>query len=145
MWARTPSRVALWYKQLVIYALRIGEVPLETGRAIAYLSIDEDGMVAPVIAASDEAGLREIVVRAGGQEIICEEALGRAARQLGLRVHSLPPWTSIPRAEIATLLNLGADALEPDAIAAIGPALLAAGELQCWPPSVLAVPRSRQS
>jgi len=113
----------------VIYALRIGEVPLETGRAIAYLSIDEDGMVAPVIAASDEAGLREIVVRAGGQEIICEEALGRAARQLGLRVQPLPPWTSVPRAEIATLLNLGADALEPDAIAAIGPALLAAGEL----------------
>ncbi len=119
----------------MIYALRIGEIPLETGHAIAYLSVDEAGMVAPVIAESDEAGLREIVAAARGREVICEEALGRAARRLGLRAQPLPPWTRVPRAELATVLNLGANALEPAAMVAVSPALFAAAqlvELQPW-------------
>ena len=44
----------------------------------AYLSIDEAGMVAPVIAESDEAGLREIVAGAGGREVICEASASRS-------------------------------------------------------------------
>jgi len=113
----------------VIYVLRVGELPVATGRAIAYLSIDEHGLVAPVVAASDEAGLREIVAGAGEREVICEEALGPAAQRLGLRAQPLPPWTLGPRAELATIINLGEDAIEPGAIAAVGPALHAAGEL----------------
>jgi hypothetical protein len=113
----------------VIYVLRVGELPVAAGRAIAYLSIDEHGIVAPVVAASDEAGLREIVAGAGGREVICEEALGPAAQRLGLRAQLLPPWTLGPRAELATIINLGEGAIEPGALAAVGPALHAAGEL----------------
>jgi hypothetical protein len=113
----------------VIYALRVGELPVATGRAIAYLSIDEHGIVAPVVAANDEAGLREIVAGAGGREVICEEALGPAARRLGLRVQPLPPWTLGPRAELATFIHLGEAGIEPGALPAVGPALHAAGEL----------------
>lgn len=113
----------------MIYALRVGELPVATGRAIAYLSIDEHGLVAPVVAASDEAGLREIVAGAGGREVICEEALGPAAQRLGLRAQPLPPWTLGPRADLATIINLGEAAIETGVLPAVGPALHAACEL----------------
>lgn len=98
------------------------------------MTIDERGFVAPVVAASDEEALREIVARAGADEVICEQALGAAARGLGLHTQPLPPWTRGPRAELATILHLGKAAIEPDATSVIGPALRAASELVAHQP-----------
>jgi len=118
----------------VIYALRLGEVPVNGGRAFTYVAIDEHGMMAPIVGADDEAALREIVASAGGRDVVCEEALQATARRLGLRVQALPRWALGPRADLATILHLGENRIERDALAAVAPALRAAGELLCHQP-----------
>jgi len=128
------SSTRLWYKRLVIYALRLGEVPVDSGLAITYAVIDEQGMMTPVIAANDDAALREIVSTAGGRDVVCEEALQPAARRLGLRAQALPRWTLGPRADLATIVRLGKNRIEGQALAAVAPALRAAGELVCHQP-----------
>lgn len=118
----------------MIYALRLGGVPVDGGRAATYVAIDEDGMMTPVVGANDEAALREIVASAGGRDVVCEEALQAAARRLGLRVQELPRWALGARADLATVFRLGESRIERDALAAVAPALRAAGELLCHQP-----------
>lgn len=130
----TASALALWYKRLVIFALRLGEVPVDRERAFIYLAINERGMMSAVVEADDDAALREIVVAAGGREVVCEEVLRPAARRLGLSVRPLPRWALGPRADLATVLHLGEDRIERDALPAVPAALRAAGELVCHQP-----------
>jgi hypothetical protein len=86
----------LWYKRRVIYALHLGEVPVATGRALAYMTIDERGFVAPVVAASDEEALREIVARVdlgkGAIEPDASSVIGPVLRAAGELV-SRQPWS----------------------------------------------------
>jgi hypothetical protein len=135
-WSRSPaSSTGLCYKRLVIYALRLGEVLVDSRPAIIYYAaIDEHGMRTPVVAANDDAALREITAAAGGREVVCEEALQSAAQRLGLRAQALPRWTLGPRADLATVVRLGENRIEGEALAAVGPALRAAGELVCHQP-----------
>ena len=118
----------------MIYALRLGEVPVNGGRAFTHVAIDEHGVMAPVVGADDDAALRELVASAGGREVVCEEALQATAHRLGLRVQAPPRWALGPRADLATVLHLGESRIERDALAAVAPALRAAGELLCHQP-----------
>ncbi|MBA3819673.1 MAG: hypothetical protein H0X17_12325, partial [Deltaproteobacteria bacterium] len=93
----------------MIYALRVSDVSTTTGTLTVYQWIDEQGLSAPVLAATDEQALRVILAKADGHEVCCDEALAEAAGPLGVRVTPPPAWTLVPRADLATVLNLGVD------------------------------------
>lgn len=111
----------------MLFAIRLGVVETDEGSANVYVAIAEDRVLAPAIAPSDEEGIRQLVSRAGAEAslLVCEPALGRAAKALGLQTAPPPAWTWMPRAELATVIHLGRS-IERSAMAAVAPAMSAA-------------------
>lgn len=91
----------------MLYAVKIGPIPTDEGRATFYCAFEEEKLHPPVLADSDAEGLRQLAAQAPGAELYCDPGLAKAGQKLGFEPVDAPEWAKASTVAVLTALAAG--------------------------------------
>lgn len=91
----------------MLYAVKIGPIPTAEGEATFYCGFEEETLHPPVMAESDEDGLRRIAAQVPGAELRCDRALAKAGKKLGFTAIDPPEFAKAGTVAMLTALAAG--------------------------------------
>ncbi|HEY3449070.1 MAG TPA: hypothetical protein VGK67_22095 [Myxococcales bacterium] len=91
----------------MLYAVKIGPIPAGGGDATFYCGFEEESLHAPVMAESDEDGLRRLAAQAPGADLYCDPALAKVGKKLGFQPLGPPEFAKAGTVAMLTALAAG--------------------------------------
>jgi len=91
----------------MLYAVKIGPIPTGEGKATFYCGFEQGKLHTPVLADSDQDGLRRLAAQAKGAELVCDARLAKAGKKLGFEVADAPEFVRAGTVAMITSLAAG--------------------------------------
>lgn len=91
----------------MLYAVKLGPIPAGGGDATFYCGFEEKTLHAPVMAESDEDGLRRLAAKAPGADLYCDPALAKVGKKLGFEPLGPPEFAKAGTVAMLTALAAG--------------------------------------